>query len=144
MRRTFCCLVLIVVHSGAALSAQDQPSAKSRTVPPTFADLQYSEHKSCTLDFWKAEGDGPRPLHVHIHGGGWTGGDKKPAHAQAQTFLDQGISFASINYRLSGEAPLPAPVHDAAYAIQFLRSKAKEWNIRPDRIALSGGSAELW
>jgi acetyl esterase/lipase len=137
MKRAFSGFALAALLSAFLLSAQDKP----KTPPPTVADLQYSEHKSCTLDFWKADGDGPRPLHVHIHGGGWTGGDKKSAHAQAQTFLDEGISFASINYRLSGEAPLPAPVHDAAYAIQFLRSKAEEWNINPDRIALSGGSA---
>jgi acetyl esterase/lipase len=42
---------------------------------------------------------------------------------------------------LTGEVPLPAPVHDAARAIQFIRSKAKEWNIDKDRIALTGGSA---
>ncbi|MCB1237357.1 MAG: alpha/beta hydrolase fold domain-containing protein, partial [Verrucomicrobiae bacterium] len=37
--------------------------------------------------------------------------------------------------------PLPAPVHDAARALQFLRSKAAEWNLRKDRVALTGGSA---
>ena len=130
-------LALAALVATAPLPAQDQPAS----VPPTVADLQYAKHKSCTLDFWKAGGDGPRPLHVHIHGGGWTGGDKKSGRGQARTFLDKGISYASINYRLSGEAPLPAPVHDAAYAIQFLRSKASAWNINPDRIALSGGSA---
>ncbi|MEQ9069280.1 MAG: alpha/beta hydrolase, partial [Gimesia chilikensis] len=38
-------------------------------------------------------------------------------------------------------AALPAPVHDAARAIQFLRHKAKEWNINKNKIALTGGSA---
>lgn len=135
MRPAISLLLVLVLAAPAVLSAQQAPPK------PTHADLQYSEHASCTLDFWKAPGDTPRPLHVHIHGGGWTGGDKKGAWKQATTYLDKGISFATINYRLSGEAPLPAPVHDAAYAIQFLRSKAEEWNINPDRIALSGGSA---
>lgn len=93
------------------------------------------------IDFWKAEGAGPRPLHFYIHGGGWTGGDKKRTPAQVQPYLDKGISVAAVNYRLSGQAPLPAPVHDAARAIQFIKSKAEEWNIRKDRIVLSGGSA---
>jgi arylformamidase len=93
------------------------------------------------LDFWQASGEGPRPLLVYIHGGGWTSGDKKQAQANFQPFLDKGISYAAINYRLSGEAPLPAPVHDAARAIQFLRSNAEEWNINTDRIALTGRSA---
>lgn len=78
---------------------------------------------------------------VYIHGGGWTGGDKKQPISRFQPYLDRGISYAAINYRLTGEAPLPAPVHDAARAIQFLRSKAEEWNIDKKRIALTGGSA---
>jgi acetyl esterase/lipase len=110
-------------------------------LPPTAADVSYSPHAMNVLDFWKAEGEGPRPLLVHIHGGGWVGGDKRQSGAVVKPYLDQGISYASINYRLTGEAPLPAPVHDAARAIQFLRSKAKEWNIHPSRIALTGGSA---
>jgi hypothetical protein len=46
-----------------------------------------------------------------------------------------------VGYRLTGEAILPAPVHDAARAIQFLRSKAKEWKINKNKIVLTGGSA---
>jgi acetyl esterase/lipase len=108
---------------------------------PTHADVSYGPHDRNVLDFWKAEGDGPRPLLVYIHGGGWTGGDKRQAPARIQPYLNKGISYAAVNYRLSTQAPLPAPVHDAARAIQFLRTKAKEWNIRTDRIALTGGSA---
>lgn len=108
---------------------------------PTMANVSYGPDASNVLDFWQAEGDGPRPLLVYIHGGGWIGGDKKQAEAKFRPFLDKGISYAAINYRLTGKAPLPAPVHDAARAIQFIRSKAGDWNINPNRIALTGGSA---
>ena len=77
----------------------------------------------------------------YIHGGGWTGGDKKQSPDRIRPYLEKGVSYAAINYRLSGEAPLPAPVHDAARAIQFIRSRASEWNINKTRIALTGGSA---
>ena len=77
----------------------------------------------------------------HIHGGGWTGGDKKQNAATVQPFLDKGISYAAINYRLTPDNPLPAPVHDTARAIQFLRTKVVEWNIDTRHIALTGGSA---
>jgi acetyl esterase/lipase len=93
-----------------------------------------------TIDFWQAPGKGPRPLLVNIHGGGWISGDKS-SFFDYKSFLDKGISCASISYRFTPENPLPTPVHDAARAIQFLRSKAAEWNIDPDRIALTGGSA---
>ncbi|HVW35919.1 MAG TPA: alpha/beta hydrolase, partial [Pirellulales bacterium] len=114
---------------------------EAQPLAPTYADVSYGPHERNVLDFWKAEGEGPRPLLVYIHGGGWVGGDKKQKPEAIRPFLDKGISYAAINYRLTGEAPLPAPVHDAARAIQFLRTKAAEWNIKTDRIALTGGSA---
>jgi hypothetical protein len=33
--------------------------------------VPYDVHEHTKPDFWRAEGDGPRPLHVHIHGSGW-------------------------------------------------------------------------
>ena len=81
----------------------------------------------------------PTPLLVHIHGGGWLGGKKHETVGASQ--LKQGYSYASIDYRLAGTELLPAAVHDAARAIQFLRTKAKEWNFDPKRIAVTGGSA---
>ncbi|QDT12435.1 alpha/beta hydrolase fold domain-containing protein [Planctomycetes bacterium K23_9] len=116
-------------------------TAKANKFPPTLANVQYGDHRSHVIDFWRAEGESPRPLLVYIHGGGWIGGDKKRSDKDVQPYLDHGISYAAINYRLTGEASLPAPVHDAAHAIQFIRSKADQWNIRTDRIALTGGSA---
>ena len=107
---------------------------------PTEANVSYGEHELNAVDFWKAEGEGLRPLHIYIHGGGWTGGDKNSIKG-VQKYLDKGISVAAANYRLSGDHPLPVPVHDAAYAVQFIKSKTKEWNIDKDKVVLSGGSA---
>lgn len=133
---------LITLTLGLTCLAPDLHAADKATPPqPTAANVHYGPDKMQVIDFWKAPGEGPRPLHVYIHGGGWTGGDKKRTPAQVKPYLDKGISVAAVNYRLSGQAPLPAPVHDAARAIQFIKSKAKEWNIRKDRIVLSGGSA---
>lgn len=124
-----------------AVAGSLQAADKKKPLTPTHANVSYGPHSANVLDFWQAEGEGPRPLFVYIHGGGWIGGTKKIAPKRLQPFLDKGISCASIEYRLTGVAPLPAPVHDAARAIQFIRSKATEWNIKSDRIALTGGSA---
>jgi arylformamidase len=132
---------LTLAISVPTASGQNQRAAPADTISPTHANVSYGDHKMKVIDFWQAEGDGPRPLLVYIHGGGWIGGDKKRTDSQVKPFLDKGISYAAINYRLTGEAMLPAPVHDAARAIQFIRSKADQWNIRTDRIALTGGSA---
>ncbi len=139
-----CFLVaLTLLSAGGNAHGQDakQQKVAENSIKPTAADVAYGDHKMQVIDFWKAAGDGPRPLLVYIHGGGWIGGDKKRRDADVKPYLDRGISYAAVNYRLTGEASLPAPVHDAARAIQFIRSKAAEWNIRKDRIALTGGSA---
>ena len=136
MKRIFFKLLVSGVFSWSVLAAEVVDEAG-----PTHAGIAYGTHARNVLDIWLAKGDGPRPLLVHIHGGGWTTGDKKVAPNTVKVFLDKGISYASINYRLTPDHPLPAPVHDAARAIQFIRSKAREWNIDGSRIALTGGSA---
>lgn len=129
-------------------------AARPYAVPPTLADVPYGDHERQVLDFFKAESDGPAPLVVYIHGGGWNGGDKKP-FADLKKLLDAGVSVATINYRLVPQAreagvepPVKWPLEDAARAVQFLRSKADEWNIDKARIGATGGSAgacsSLW
>ena len=116
---------------------------------PTLVNISYGPDASNKIDFWKAKSAAPTPLVVFIHGGGFRGGDKS-AHdgSLLSACLGSGISYASINYRLSGVALYPAQMHDSARAIQFIRSKAPEWNLDPKRIACTGGSAgagiSLW
>lgn len=142
-------LVLCLADTSLAQTSETRtPEAKQRkpvrkqpeNPAATFADVAYGKHERNVLDFWKAAGEGPRPLRIHIHGGGWLGGDKSRIK-NVQSDLKKGISVASINYRLTKTDPLPAPVHDAARALQFLRTKAKDWNIDKDKIVLTGGSA---
>jgi acetyl esterase/lipase len=138
--------------------APKMPPAYDKSVPePTLAEVRYGPHERNVLDFWKAESDTPTPLAFVIHGGGWTGGTKErlSRFADAPALLKAGISVVAINYRLIPHAnaagikpPVKAPLHDAARALQFVRSKAKEWNIDPERIGAAGGSAgactSLW
>jgi acetyl esterase/lipase len=120
-------------------------------VEPTHADVSYGEHEKQAFDIWLAKSkDGkPTPLVIYIHGGGFRGGDKLAVGGQPVAgYLDKGISFASMNYRLSDVGPYPIMMHDAARGLQFIRSKAKEWNLDAERIACYGGSAgagiSLW
>jgi acetyl esterase/lipase/lysophospholipase L1-like esterase len=116
-------------------------------VPPTFADIAYGPEKRQRLDFWQAKGDKPTPLIMNIHGGGWRKGEIEPL-GRDRRYLDQGISVAHITYRLTPDNPLPVPVMDAARALQFLRSKASEWNIDPAQVIVTGfsagGCSALW
>jgi acetyl esterase/lipase len=147
-------------HSFAVDEPEDGPATTPGTtaasnevsaIQPTAANVPYGEHKQQVLDFYQAKSDKPTPLVVHIHGGGWLMGDKRGVHPKR--FLDAGISVVAINYRFISAAhkvvpPVKAPLYDAARAVQFVRSKAKEWNIDKARIGATGGSAgacsSLW
>ncbi|MDX2036722.1 MAG: alpha/beta hydrolase [Isosphaeraceae bacterium] len=149
--------------SKASNKAATKPAAKSKAVPkvaeapkPTFADVPYGKHPRQVLDFYKADSPHPTPLVIFIHGGGWVAGDKgRVGSIDVKRLLREGISVASINYRYTTiaqeagiEPPVKAPLEDAARALQFLRSKAKEWNIDKTRVGANGGSAgactSLW
>jgi acetyl esterase/lipase len=125
---------------------QDPPPER---IEPDVKDEKYGPHERNLLDLWRAKSDAPTPLVVFIHGGGFLVGDKEYVKAGLiRRCRDQGISVAAINYRYSSQAPFPAPFHDAARAIQYLRSKAGEWNLDPTRFGATGGSAgggmSLW
>ena len=126
------------------------------TIPkPTLSEVPYGTHERHVLDFWKAVSDKPTPLVFVIHGGGWKNGSKERLNrfVDAPKLLREGISVAAINYRYTSQAnginpPVKVPLYDAARALQFVRSKAAEWNIDKTRIAAAGGSAgacsSLW
>ncbi len=144
---------------GAESAAKPKASAKAKAAAapqraPTLANVAYGSHERQVLDFYKAESARPTPLLFYIHGGGWVAGDKRTV-PQLDKYLAAGISVVSINYRFTTQAqaagvkpPVEWPLRDAARALQFVRSKAGEWNIDKKRIAASGGSAgacsSLW
>lgn len=151
--------VISVLLAGGSALAQAPSAAKPAKAPakppapkPTLADVAYGTHPKQVLDFWKAQTAQPAPLVFYIHGGGWVAGDKRYS---PQPFLKEGISVVSIEYRFVSDAmkagvkpPVSWPLHDAARALQFVRSKAAEWNLDKKRVGATGGSAgacsSLW
>ncbi|MCX7012053.1 MAG: alpha/beta hydrolase fold domain-containing protein [Candidatus Sumerlaeota bacterium] len=121
---------------------QASRQAKMR-VPPTVTNVAYGPFERNVMDFWKAESREPAPVMLLIHAGGFTGGDKSfwYSHPLLSFCHEHGISVAAINYRLITTDCYPAPMYDGARAVQYLRSKATEWNIDNKRIAAAGGSA---
>ncbi|MCC6699057.1 MAG: alpha/beta hydrolase, partial [Candidatus Hydrogenedentes bacterium] len=132
-------LLPLVVAFALALAAHAQD----------YRDVAYGPHPRNVLDFDRAPSNGPSPVVVFLHGGGFVNGSKAQlSAAMRDRLLQGGISVAAINYRYATQASFPAPMMDGVRAIQFLRWKAKDWNIDKDRIGAMGGSAgacmSLW
>ncbi len=130
------------------------------------ADIAYGDAERNRLDIYLPEDcDGPTPLVIYIHGGGFTVGDKGSAHDsfadQIREFLQSCVAYASINYTLlevpeADESIAPAvqqggvltSMEDSARALQFLRYYRASFNIDAENVALYGVSAgagtSLW
>lgn len=84
--------------------------------------------------------NGPSPLIINIHGGGWNHGVKE-SQTGFNTFFKMGFAVANMEYRLTGQATAPAAVEDTRCALIYLIKNAKSLNIDVNKIVIMGGSA---
>ena len=93
--------------------------------------------------------EGPYPVMVYIHGGGFMGGgpginvqNERSARAVPfQAALDEGIAIASIGYRRARAGGWPAPISDTFCGMRFLHQNGEHWDVEADRLILVGHSA---
>jgi acetyl esterase/lipase len=135
-------LMLGLIASSTA-TAQENPASAHRSEQ----NVVY-----CTVDgkelklnaFLPENAKNPTPAIVEIHGGWFSGGGPVSQFNQAggsQIFARHGLAVFSIQYRLGGQGGFPQNVRDCRNAIRFIRQNAKRFNIDPDRIDVTGGSA---
>lgn len=115
-----------------------------------LADVTYSVvpgFRPLVVDLYMPAGSARRPLVIYIHGGGWVGGHTRHSGALSDfprvlaKLASEGFVVASLEYRLSDEAPFPAALQDARAALRFLRANAARYHIDPARVGVWGGSA---
>ena len=156
---------LLAADAPAKAPAKAPTAAPTKVIDPEFRkyplplepdeNVSYGSHRMQRIYFWRAKSDKPTPLLFYIHGGGWTGGDRSVVRSMLKPALDAGISVVSVEYRNIRDSmndglvpPVKGPMVDCARALQFTRSKAKEWNLDKTKVALAGGSAgactSLW
>lgn len=115
-------------------------------------DIEYGRANgvSLRLDVEPAEGKGPFPVAILVHGGGWSTGDKSGSNRPGDSaditpwfglVHSAGLTWFSINYRLAPRYPWPACVDDLSTAIRWVKAHAAEYGGDPRRIVLFGHSA---
>jgi acetyl esterase/lipase len=122
----------------------DIPDANTDHIARKMFDLSYANRSpSQKLDiYWPAEGDGPFPVILVIHGGAFMGGDKRDCQLLPMLEgIKHGYAVVSMNYRMSGEAIFPALVQDVKAAVRWIRANEVNYLFDPARIAVWGGSA---
>lgn len=119
-------------------------------------DLAYDSKERTQLDVWLPTSSSSTGLVIYVHGGGFTSGDKDFVYAvqaggawdfpsDVRYFLRNNIAFASIRYTYlnnTGETEgVKKPMNDVKRALQYIRSRANDFNIDKSKIILAGNSA---
>lgn len=121
----------------------EMPEADISAFPNKRLDIPYGEeHPRQVFDIYYPEGEGPFPVLLHFHGGGFAMGDKRDFHIiELLDCTRLGYAFASCNYRRSGDAPFPAAVLDCRKFVDYLHAHAAQLNIDDSKMCAFGGSA---
>ena len=135
----------LIMLTAPIWAGEGPPPRRMAPIPAGFkilADQPYVEkgHKAQVLDLiYPEKAEKPLPLIVWIHGGAWSAGSKNGG--TFMQMLSKGYSVASIEYRFSQVAPMPAQINDCKAAIRWIRAHAKEYNIDGAHIGVWGSSA---
>ncbi len=121
------------------------PVAGSAQVPITVEkDVIFSrvEGAGVLADVAYPVGGSDLPVIMYVHGGRWRAGTRvNDAGLQVAEWAGMGFFAMTIDYRLVGASPAPAPYQDMQTAIRWVHAHADEYGIDEDRIYLIGNSA---
>ena len=120
--------------AGLGLPAPAIASANDRVIDGPGSPL--------TLRIYQPDAEGPLPLLLYVHGGGFVIGDLETHDKVCRTLChDVAAVGVAVDYRLAPEHPFPAAVDDVASALRWVAAHAGELGADPSRIALAGDSA---
>lgn len=102
-----------------------------------------------TANNWEAKLDlylprnaaGPTPTLIYIHGGGWVGGSKEASVLSLLPYMEMGWAIVNVEYRLGRISLAPAAVEDCRCALRWVIRNAKEHNLDPNKLVVTGHSA---
>ena len=103
----------------------------------------FAKHDGIELvgDFYLPKGRAKAPLLVAVPGGGWQAGSSRYYWYWGLFLARNGYAVFAVDYRLGKDGKYPAAVYDTKAAVQFVRAKAADFNLDPDRIGLIGDSS---
>ena len=90
---------------------------------------------------YQPSGAGPFPVILDLHGGAWNAKDRHAEEPMDRALAASGLLVVAIDMTLAPEAPYPACVQDANYAVRWLKWKAAGWNGDPSAVGIYASSS---
>lgn len=118
-----------------------QRSAEARQMRGLHADLAYGESPRERVDLFLPQGNGPFPLIVFFHGGGWTRHDKEKFAFPAPAFVEHGIAFACMGFDLTPKVRLEVLLAQARRGLDWLTANASHFAVDADAVFTAGHSS---
>jgi len=126
---------------GNAMAGPYDPHA---TFDVKVSEVEYRKTKagrSLLARIYQPAGAGPFPTLLDLHGGAWNAKDRKAEEPMDRAIATSGVLVVAIDMTLAPEAPYPASVQDANFAVRWLKSKAASWNGDGSKIGIYGSSS---
>ena len=89
---------------------------------------------------YQPQGPGPFPMLLDLHGGAWNDKDRFANVPMDENLAKSGMLVVAVDLTLAPEAPYPASLQDANYAVRWLKHKAKEWKGDASNLGVLGSS----
>jgi acetyl esterase/lipase len=123
------------------LAAMPAGAAEYEVVAKT--NVEFAQHDGVKLagDLYQPKGLAKAPAVIAVHGGGWQNGSRASYRYWGPYLAKRGYVVLSIDYRLGKAGTFPGSAYDVRAAIQYVRAKAADLGVDPDRIGLMGDSS---
>ncbi len=130
----------------AAFKRSDDKRDKGLTTPEDvlrFDNIQYGANpKWNVLDVYRPKNtEGPLPVIVSVHGGGWVYGDKERYQYYCMSLAEQGFAVVNYSYRLAPKYKFPSSIEDTNSVFRWVLFNAEQYGFDSARIFAVGDSA---
>jgi acetyl esterase/lipase len=143
-------LGMFVPQAATAVGARVAADAEAARYDPaakldiTVTDVEFRRNDAGRMlmaRVYRPVGSGPFPTVLDLHGGAWNGKDRHAEEPMDRSLASSGLLVVAVDLTLAKEAPYPASVQDANYAVRWLKWKAPSWNGDPSKIGIYGSSS---
>jgi acetyl esterase/lipase len=134
--------VPIATHTGSS-RAQTMPYSPTAKFELKVTETEFrrtAAGRQLMARIYQPQGPGPFPTVLDLHGGAWNRKDRFANEPMDRAVAASGVLIVAVDLTLAPEAPYPAAIQDANYAVRWLKTRAAGWDGDGSAIGVIGSS----